>query len=459
MSIWTEINDELLDYAQAQYNVLLKGVKGIGKTAIIRQVFNYLYGTEGEDWVMLNAATLDPYTQLIGIPFKDEKNEGTIEFLTPSYMGKNLKALFIDEINRAPTMHIQNALLELVQFKSINGKKFPNLQVVWAAYNPVGTSMGVDEILEPLVDRFEIKNFELPFALNDEVLGKKYPFYVAFKDWWNGLKTADASVHSEISPRNLDQMMDHYQRFNNVERLRRVSTVDSLNLATLSENIRKFETKFFLGDLSAKTEDEKYAFWDIDNCHKYVPLLLSDKVLFDDLIQYVNADFVTTEISKETDIGKKIKAKSVRNAYIKSIVDSIEQMQKDKLNACFNAPTAEQNDDPVEIMFSNKQIGCSDEAFLKAAMDSMPSWNENFKKIAKVNPELLNRIVKRLVTLLVNNSALSASVLSIYLQKLEGLTKHFNEQITQFNRLKIKIEKQRMSEILNVADAAMEYSS
>lgn len=458
MSIWTEINEELLDYAKAQYNVLLKGVKGIGKTAIIRHVFNNLYGTEGEDWVMLNAATLDPYTQLIGIPFKDEKNEGNIEFLTPSYMGKNLKALFIDEINRAPTMHIQNALLELVQFKSINGKKFPNLEVVWAAYNPVGTSMGVDEILEPLVDRFEIKNFELPFALNDEVLGKKYSFYVAFKDWWNGLKVADESVQKEISPRNLDQMMDHYQRFNNVEKLRRVSTVDSLNLTTLAEHIRKFETKFFLGDLLAKTEDEKYAFWDIDNCHKYVPLLLSDKALFDDLIQYVNADFLTTEISKETDMGKKIKAKSVRNVYIKSIVDSIEQMQKDKLNACFNA-SAEKIEDPVEIMFSNKQIDCTDETFLKAAMDSMPTWNENFKKIAKVNPDLLNRIVKRLVTLLVNNQSLSSAVLSIYLQKLEGLTKYFNEQLTQFNRLKIKIEKQRQIESVNIAESAMEYSN
>lgn len=452
MSIWTQINDELVEYAQASYNVLLKGKKGIGKTSIIRMVFNALYGKEGVDWVMLNAATLDPYTQLIGIPFKDENNGGHIEFLTPSYMGQHLKAIFIDEINRAPTMHIQNALLELVQFKSINGKAFPNLKVVWGAFNPVGTSLGVDEILEPLVDRFEIKNFELPYKLNDEVLGKKFSFYSAFKEWWNSLEKTAPELHAEISPRNLDQMMDHYQRFNNVNRLAHTVVVDSVNWEGLKTNILEYEQNFYLTTLLSKSDEEKYAFFNLENSQKYLPHLLADRALFDALISYVNADFVVNEISKESDVGNKLKAKSVRNEYIKDIVASVEQLKKNQIAKTFgiSQPSVENNEintndvDALTVFLSENTQQLSNQEYLMKAFECKSQWKTHLRKIFKADATKANNIVKYCITTLLtelNSQSIPVSVGADFKTALADVAEYFNPAMCGLVRLNIYLTK------------------
>ena len=41
----------------------------------------------------------------------------------------------MDEFSRAHKK-VRNAVMELIQFKSINGRKFKNLKIVWAAINP-----------------------------------------------------------------------------------------------------------------------------------------------------------------------------------------------------------------------------------------------------------------------------------------------------------------------------------
>ena len=46
--------------------------------------------------------------------------------------GFERNGIFMDEYNRT-NPKVRNALMELIQFKSINGRKFPNLKVVWAA--------------------------------------------------------------------------------------------------------------------------------------------------------------------------------------------------------------------------------------------------------------------------------------------------------------------------------------
>ena len=40
-----------------------------------------------------------------------------------------------DELNRAKPK-VRNAVMELIQFRSINGIKFNNLRMIWAAINP-----------------------------------------------------------------------------------------------------------------------------------------------------------------------------------------------------------------------------------------------------------------------------------------------------------------------------------
>lgn len=47
---------------------------------------------------------------------------------------KSVEAMFFAEIDRMPKIVCQ-AVMELLQFKSIKGEQFPNLKVVWAAIN------------------------------------------------------------------------------------------------------------------------------------------------------------------------------------------------------------------------------------------------------------------------------------------------------------------------------------
>jgi hypothetical protein len=63
--------------------------------------------------------------------------------------------IFFDEFNRAdPKVH--NAVLEIVQFQTINGEKLPHARMVWAAMNPPGKEYDVEDLDPALVDRFDV---------------------------------------------------------------------------------------------------------------------------------------------------------------------------------------------------------------------------------------------------------------------------------------------------------------
>ena len=54
----------LQQYLTLRYNVLFRGRHGIGKTAIIKDVFE----SAGIKWKYWSAATMDPWVDFIGVP-------------------------------------------------------------------------------------------------------------------------------------------------------------------------------------------------------------------------------------------------------------------------------------------------------------------------------------------------------------------------------------------------------
>lgn len=126
-------------YAADGINVLLSGKHGVGKTAIIKEVFNEQFGEHDVSWKYFSASTLDPLVDFIGIPKDYQNSDGDTVFrIVPpeSFTGKEkIEAIFLDEINRADEKTL-NAIMELIQFRSINGRKYPHLKCVWAAENP-----------------------------------------------------------------------------------------------------------------------------------------------------------------------------------------------------------------------------------------------------------------------------------------------------------------------------------
>lgn len=199
-------------YFDHDKNVLLSGHKGIGKTAIITQVFN----AKTKNWLYFSGATLDPWIDFIGVPKEKTAKDGTstLEFIRPQYMNDDVEAIFIDEYNRS-AKKIRNAVMELIQFKSLNGKKFPNLKVVWAGVNPYNPDDDENEIydVEPIdpaqKDRFQIQ-VNLPYAIDEEFFinkfGKKWTDGAI--EWWNGLPE---KIRKMVSPRRLDYALEIHQ--------------------------------------------------------------------------------------------------------------------------------------------------------------------------------------------------------------------------------------------------------
>jgi len=205
---------KLKSWIDGNFNVLLIGKAGVGKSSIIKQCFednkiNHLY---------FSGATLDPWVDFVGIPKEKEttstdgKKTSYIELVRPKYFEQDeVEAIFIDELNRSHAK-VRNAVMELIQFKSINGKKFDKLRFVWAAINPdtekdenENNVYDVERLDPALKDRFQIC-YELPYQIDNSYFQSKYGSAgsVATK-WWTGL---DSKTKDVVSPRRLEYVLE-----------------------------------------------------------------------------------------------------------------------------------------------------------------------------------------------------------------------------------------------------------
>lgn len=204
------INQMKLDFwASNNYNVLMSGAHGVGKTEMIKATFSKFYG---DKWKYFSASTMDPWVDLIGVPKEVyEGDRSYLDLVRPKeFQDDEIEAIFMDEFNRAPAK-IKNAVMELIQFKSINGKKFNNLKVVWAAINPYDEDETYDvERMDPAQqDRFHIF-VEIPYNVSQAYFSKKYGDEgITACKWWRSLSTENRKL---ISPRRLDIALDVYSK-------------------------------------------------------------------------------------------------------------------------------------------------------------------------------------------------------------------------------------------------------
>jgi adenylate kinase len=195
-------------YVEHNINVLLVGMHGVGKTSIVKEVFE----NNNLKWRYFSAATMDPWVDFIGVP--RVSNEGGVEHLDLirplEFANDDVEAIFIDEFNRAPKK-VRNAIMELLQFKSINGHQFKNLRLIWAAINPEDDEDTYDvEKLDPAQkDRFHV-TIEVPYRPSQSFFTKKYGkvFSQSATNWWSNLTD---ETKQEVSPRRLDYALEIYK--------------------------------------------------------------------------------------------------------------------------------------------------------------------------------------------------------------------------------------------------------
>ena len=204
------IENKLDHYFSCGLNCLLRGAHGVGKTTLVNECFTRNGLVLGETALILSAATIDPWVDFIGVPKEVTKDGKTyLDFIQPKHFSEDkVQAIFFDEFNRSHKK-IRNAVLELIQFKSINGKKFNSLKVVWAAINPEDDEdfqYDVESLDPAQKDRFQIL-IDLPYKPDYSYFVKKFgeDWASSAIDWWKDLTL---KMKKQVSPRRLDYALE-----------------------------------------------------------------------------------------------------------------------------------------------------------------------------------------------------------------------------------------------------------
>lgn len=185
-------------YINEGLNLLLIGRHGTGKTESVRSLAEAL----GLKIKAYSCSTLDPFTDLVGVPVPRESADGTekLVMIRPKDIDE-ANIVFFDELNRA-RKEVQDAVLEIINNRSINGELLPNLKCCWAAINPPGEDYNVDDLDPALMDRFDLfVEFKPRPSVAYMSQHMSEPVAKAINAWFNDHN--NSKRESYISPRRL----------------------------------------------------------------------------------------------------------------------------------------------------------------------------------------------------------------------------------------------------------------
>jgi hypothetical protein len=189
------------------WNVMLIGAHGTGKSATVRS----LASRHGLKVAIFNAATMDPHTELLGIPMprmvtdKHGNTREVLKMIRPIAIDE-ADVIFLDELNRAP-VETQNACMEMANERTINGEPLPNLKMVVTAINPPDGNYNVGLIDEAMADRWDIYVEVVP-EVDASVLtahdGLTKPVADALAQWYAECNHAKRETY--VSPRRVAKL-------------------------------------------------------------------------------------------------------------------------------------------------------------------------------------------------------------------------------------------------------------
>ena len=322
-------------------NILFVGRHGVGKTAMIKEAFD----RHKLNWKYFSASTMDPWVDFVGVPKEKVENElpesfrtvrelakisrsvainyvmqnwhidafeaeqvinhcnkaeGTtyLELVRPyTFASGEVEALFFDEFNRSPKK-IRNAVMELIQFGSVNGHKFPKLRFVWAAINPEDDEQlkyDVESCDPAHLDRFHC-SVQIPYMPNADWFREKYGQRVADSaiQWWDALNDETKRL---ISPRRLQYAMDVYVNKGDIRDVLPVSS-NVMKLTTMLKNGPITEA---LSELFASRDDEKTTKF-LENENNFsagLKFILGSPAMMDYFVPLMPEEKITSLMSSE----------------------------------------------------------------------------------------------------------------------------------------------------------------
>jgi len=478
------IRDQDLDFwIKHSYNVLFIGHAGVGKTSIVKEAFN----RNRLRWKYFSASTMDPWVDLIGVPKEQKDDDGTpyLDLVRPKEFQKDeIDALFFDEFNRSHKK-VRNACMELLQFKSINGKKFNNLKLVWAAINPDDEGDYDVEKLDPAQeDRFHIK-VQVPYKPDRVYFIKNYGEEIAKSAiaWWEGLP---AEQKPKVSPRRLDYALDVFRNNGDMRHvLHEAANVSKLVLTLkhgpISDALQKMqdagkldEAKVFLAHENNYAAALEWLVKRVERMKFFIPALPLEKV--STLIAgYKTALDAALDLVTSNDDIKKLIENILGTNQNKNLANKIRKEIKvnktlsdmfivPKTIACFNMGTMPEkpffNSSPVKM--KNNQTGLPDFSvvvgFCLTDMNSKPYMNtierrKVYKKMESSIPSKLTSGEALTALEVLSKVAAHSHVKTLLgLKTFMGMVNHCVNQLAQNEHLRWdQIEKKykdRMKQLL-----------
>lgn len=324
-------NAQLDSWIKNDFNVLFHGRHGVGKTSMIFDAFKRANWKLGEDYLYFSAATIDPWVDLIGVPSRAISADGeeVLKLIRPeSVHTKTIKAFFVDELNRSHKK-VRNAMMELIQFKSINGSKFPNLKIVWGAVNPDEDNelkFDVEKLDPAQEDRFQI-HVEIPYKPSEAYFAEKYSdpeMAEAVCKWWKDLPD---NVKIKVTPRRLEYAIDVFRKTNDL----RYVMPSEAQISTLKNAIQSGNPeKTFKQILEKGNEEEARRWLAIENNLTAVQTLIcTDRSITAKSLHLISDEKLASFATKHKAVQEQMKAEPKK--YAKIIRDLAENSQQKML--------------------------------------------------------------------------------------------------------------------------------
>lgn len=314
--------EELDAFFAANQNLLFIGKHGVGKTSKIKACFEKHGLIRNQTYLYFSASTLDPWVDLIGVPkeTKDKNGLVSLDLVRPKALANGkVEAIFFDELNRSPKK-VRNAVMELLQFKSINGMEFPNLRVIWAAINPDTEEDIYDvEKLDPAQKgRFQAW-IDIPYECDRDYFVSKYGTGMALPalEWWNDLPEA---VKNDVDPRRLDYALDALQKNLPLEFILPISSninklIQSIKIGPMEEKIQSL--------FNAKdTANAKLFLANANNFDAAMKFIIGDKKLMEFFLPLSPKERLNTMMSKD----EKVLSFVTSNKNIRAFEDTMREI-------------------------------------------------------------------------------------------------------------------------------------
>lgn len=332
-------NIELETMTETQYDELIillkhKNMRNVLKKTTIERN----YGTFDKfKQVLIELQNLSKNNNHKIINIEEVEGEDTYDITVDEFQNFALECGIF--VHNSPAK-VRNASMELIQFKSINGKKYNRLKMVWAAINPYveeDNKYNVEELDPAQLDRFDF-HIEIPYKINIEYFSLKYPeISKPSVEWWDALPIEQKKI---VSPRRLDKALQTFTEGGdlswvipkgvNISQLATNLKYGSYQdrLKQVYENKNEDDIKKLINDKNTLSDFVKHILKNKTYCNFFLPYVsderLSSLLEHDQVINYLMQPTVAAE--RKQLITSIINTKSVKVGVLdkfKSIIKSL----------------------------------------------------------------------------------------------------------------------------------------